>query len=759
MAEYKVNMILDGGNYKLSYTKDGKQNKVTIGNEKYITVMAARRVSSEVEELLQSDLSFDLLKKMRAINTDAEKCGYHSSVLKYQTLSIELVAKVLYPEKYEDFLNDEYSIVKKEEKPFEILNVGCTGSGKTRFILSAVLSPEALKNFVPALTSLRETTACSILYHINSAKVFIQDGYDFRVKTVLKNEEEIRYSIKGLIVEAVEEYLVTVKENCKSIEDIEELCERCRGAVVKRLEMNYDKTFGLGIRNINEILATSIEILTKDALMGFYGSSKSIDKLAIEDANYIIKQLVRDYDDDQFNISSEDVNTMLVGFDYSDMVEQLYEELIADLEKYNADYCQNGQVGEEIDYSGNTEDSSTLLYLSHVFGNKSKQRKGEFYTIEPIVKKAEFFLKSNKISYDREVILSDSVGINQGQKDAARINEVVFNRVQESVQNRKPDLILYHTKINNKDDYMLDVVKKLNAQGYGKSTFIVAGRLDEVFTTYITDNFIDESEVDEDMFDEFVTETKQIYVDSDVTLNSIIGSHYFMCDKTNKLADKHLYARKYTCPNVLDEILVEKLNVGQTPCQYDDVDFMQIIERNNVAGNVYQRFLDSIPNMIPLLYSRMRWNTLQKAIEELRWNGYGFDVLYPAFNIKNAIADELSSDEIKAEFERLFGDDADEIKKRYLLEVADASQIVLVTEYRTFMKRLLDMRYDSSLRTNLGISMTDDRKHNLKRLYVGCLEQEGLKGAHALKIVFHIAWIRTLDFFRRQAQFSIQVKL
>ena len=120
--------------------------------------MAARRVSSEVEDLLQSDLSLDHLKKMRAINTDAEKCGYHGSVLKYQTLSIELAARVLYPERYDEFMNDEYSIVKKEEKPFEILNVGCTGSGKTRFILSAVLSPEALKNFVPALTSLRETT-------------------------------------------------------------------------------------------------------------------------------------------------------------------------------------------------------------------------------------------------------------------------------------------------------------------------------------------------------------------------------------------------------------------------------------------------------------------------------------------------------------------------------------------------------------------------------------------------------------------------
>lgn len=760
MAELKINMILDGGNYKLSYTKDGKQNKVTIGNEKTITVMAARRVSSEVDDLLQSDLSLENLKKMRAINRDAEKCGYHGSVLKYQTLSIELATKILYPERYDEFLNDEYSIVKKEEKSFEILNVGCTGSGKTRFILSAVMSPEALKNFVPALTSLRETTACSILYHINSSKVDISKGCDFRVKTVLKNEEEIQYSIKGLIVEAVEEYIVTVKENCKKIKDIDELCEKCRGAVAKRLEMNYDKTFGLGIRLINERLASAIEVLTKDALMGFYGSSKSIDKLAVVDHNYIVKQLIRDFDDEQFNISSDEINAMLVGFDYTEMVAQIYGELLADLEKYNVEYSQNGQVGGELDYCGDTKASSTLLYLSHVFGNKAKQRKGNFYTIEPIVKRAEFFLKSDQFSYDREIILSDSVGINQGQKDAARINEVVFNRVQESVQNRKPDLILYHTKINNKDDYMLDVVKRLNAQGYGKSTYIVAGRLDEVFATYLTDNGIDESEVDEGMFEEFMSETTQIYVESDsVTLNSIIGSHYFICDKTNKLADDYSYARRYTCPCVLDEILIERLNVGQNTYLYDDVDFMQIIERNNVAGNVYQRFLDSIPDMIPLLYSKMRWNTLQKAIEELRWNGYGFDVLYPAFNIKNAIADELSSDEIKAEFVKLFGDDADEMKKRYLLEVADASQIVLVTEYRAFMKKLLDMRYDSSLRTNRKVSMTDDRKHNLHRLYFNCLEQEGLKGAHALKIVFHIAWIRTLDFFRRQAQFSMQVKL
>lgn len=68
MAEYKINMILDSGSYKLSYSKGGKQNKVTIGNEKNITVMAARKISSEVEGLLNSELKLEHMEKcMRLI--------------------------------------------------------------------------------------------------------------------------------------------------------------------------------------------------------------------------------------------------------------------------------------------------------------------------------------------------------------------------------------------------------------------------------------------------------------------------------------------------------------------------------------------------------------------------------------------------------------------------------------------------------------------------------------------------------------------
>ena len=302
---------------------------------------------------------------------------------------------------------------------------------------------------------------------------------------------------------------------------------------------------------------------------------------------------------------------------------------------------------------------------------------------------------------------------------------------------------------------MLDVVKLLNAHAYGKSTYVVAGRLDETLTTYMKDNYIEREDVTESVFTEFIEEMNQIYIDSDVTIKTIVGHKYLICDKTNSIAEDYVFAKEYTCEAILDKVIEERLCVDETTCLLTDVDFMEIIQSNNVPGNVYQSYLNNIPSMVPLNYHRMRWNTLQKAIEELRWNGYGFDVLYPAFNIKNAIADELNREDIRLEFSNTFGDDAEEMKRRYLLEVADVAQIVLVTEYRAFMRQLLGMRYDQSLRTNLSLTMTDDRKYNLQKLYQTCMEKEGLKGAHAMKIVFHIAWVRTLEFFEKRATIVI----
>ena len=756
MVGYKLNMIRDGGIYKVTYTKNGKQHKATIGSDKSITVMAARKIFQEVQELLEVDWDIELIKKMYTLNRDAKRCGYRGGIIKYHNEALEIIVKILFPEHYEDFVSDEnYLSIKPKKEQLEILNIGCTGSGKTRFIISAVLSKEALKNFVPALTSLKETTACSIVYHINPKNFVFDECCDFILIVELKKREEIINSIKVLIIEAIYEFIVTIKENAKNIRDIGTLCEKCKDAVIKRLEINYDKTFGLGIRReVNSNLADDIKSLTKKALMRYYGNSRSIEKLELADENFILEQLRKDFENEQITISHEDISRMLENYSMNDMIDKIYSELESDLQKYNKDYGEDIKVGDTINYSGNTEENSTLIYLSHIFGNKSKQRKGDFYTIKPLVKSANFYLNTKKIKYDKEIILSDSIGLNQGQKDASRINEVVFNRVHEAIQIRKPDIVLYHTKLNNKDDFMLDVIKLLNAHAYGKSTYIVAGRLDEVLNAYINDKYIEKDDMKKyDIFSEVIEEINQLYIDSDVTVKTVVGDKYLICDKTNSIADDYEFASKYICENILNNVIKEVeveegLAVDENTDRLIDIDFMEIIQNNNVPGNVYQSYLSKIPSMIPLNYNQMRWNTLEKAVEELRWNRYGFDVLYPAFNIKNVIANELNREDIRFEFLNKFRDGAEEMKRRYLLEVTEVAQIVLVTEYRFFMQKLLDMRYDKNLRSNLSLTMTDDRKFNLQKLYQTCMENEGLRGEESIKIIFHITWIRILDFFK-----------
>lgn len=69
---------------------------------------------------------------------------------------------------------------------------------------------------------------------------------------------------------------------------------------------------------------------------------------------------------------------------------------------------------------------NTLIYINYVFGNKRN-----LYTIEPLVKKADFYLQSQALTYARKIMLSDGLGINQGQKDTTRINENIFLKLQK----------------------------------------------------------------------------------------------------------------------------------------------------------------------------------------------------------------------------------------------------------------------------------------------------------------------------------------
>lgn len=763
MGEYRTRLILDGGIYKLSYTQNGKQQKISIASDKDVSLLGARKIATDVEELLVASYGLDVLRSMMNINVDAKKAGYSSRLIKYSNAAIDLAIRVMYPEQYREIkalenveMEKKASEISKLLKPLDILNVGCTAVGKTRFILGAILSPEEFRNFGPSLTSVKETTACSIVYHINSKEMAYESGNDFVVKVFLKEDESVKSDIQTLIIEAFQEYIEAIRSKSKDNVNEMEIREEAITAVKKRLELNCDKTFGLGQRSCNSELAEKVESLVRRAILDYYGNSKSIDRIADEDENYIIKQLVKDFRTDNAFITTDDIFAMISQYTsegpFVELVLIMYKELANDLEKFNSEYKLKAVIGDGFAVQGVKKDSDTMVLLSHIFGNKKLQRNGEIYTIEPLVKNAEFFIQVESLQWlKRELILSDSVGINQGDKDSKRKKDIAFRRVQESIQERKPDIIIYHTRLITNDDYLLDIIRELNVEGYGKSTYVIAGRLDTALQDRLEPDGIGLEELSMEEFNEFIQEVKDLYVEKDrVSLSALIGNNYLICDKTNCMSKKLPSADVYECPNVLKSILKRYKDTDLEGIKYHEIELMEKLEKNYICENVYSKFLEGIPEMIPLNYSSMRWNTLQKAIETLNKNGWGFDSLYPALSIRNIIANELKKSETGQIFTDLFEEKADNVLQRYLIQVAETAQVVLVTEYKTFMMMLLKMRYDKTLRTDLSTSMTNDRKYNLQRLYRKCLEQEGMRGEYSMKMVFHIAWLRTVDIIQQE---------
>ncbi len=751
MEELKPRLILDGKIYKLSYTADGRQQKVSIKNEKDITLMAAKRIELEVTEIISAKYDYNTLIKMKQINEDALKSGYECKLLKYSTYTIELALRIMYPDEYGRFKGNEEQGKKNIvlNPPLEILNVGCTSAGKTLFILRNVLGEGAFKIFSQVFTSIKETTACSIVYHINSEHAKISKD-KFLMKIALKDKEEIFADIIRLITEAFEEYIESIRNRVSQSADVEDLRKQALLATKKRLEMNCDKTFGLGTRAIVGGLVEQIELLIKNVMLGYYANSKSIERLAEADPNYLVRQLAENFRIDRNAISNDAIHTIVQQYRcasyFNEMKEKIYDILKNDLEEFNMLYACGARVGDEFEIVCEFENENTLLLLSHIFGNKRLQRKQEFFTIEPYVKCADVYVINSRFKgLERELILSDSVGVNQGQKDTKRLKEIALNRVSTSIMKRKPDIIIYHTKLGDKDDYMVDIVKNLNMEGYGKVTHIVAGRLDTILEDRIKSEGIEMEDLDESEFKEFMEEVTENYVRMDnITLEAMIGERYYICDKTNGLVKKLPYTSEYMATGILDRILGSYSRNDLKGISYNDEDFMNFIKKYRLCENVYTGYRNMIPNMIPMQYASMRWNTLQKGIERLYFNDWGFDVLCPALNVRKIIAVEFDKVEVNNAFEALFADKADDIKQRFLINVTEVAQIVLVTEFKNFMKTLLQMRYDNSARTDFSISMTDDRKVNLQYLYKNCLE-DGRKGEYSMEMIFHIAWLRMIE--------------
>jgi len=583
-----------------------------------------------------------------------------------------------------------------------------------------------------------------IVYHVNSLDRMMDEGNDYIIDVELKSLDDFKHDIEMLILEGGEEYLEQLKIQALEENSIDEVRKRACDAVSKRLKLNRDKTFGLGRYQELSQKANIIEKLFISGIVEVYGQSKSTSRLSEDD---IVTQIINDYKNHKNELTSENVIELMYSGSCCDMnihnlVDELAEEMLALLSRFNQDYGVKAETGKTFSLQVQSQDDSTAATVSNIFSNKLKIKENDFYSIDFLVKSADIYFKVPDLSTERELIFIDSVGLNQGQKESSRLKEIVNNRVHDAIQRRKPDIIIYHTRLNTNDDYLLDVIKDLNMQGYGKKLSVVAGRLDTVIKDYMEGNDIELDECTEEEFIQILDDIQNLYVESDkVTLKTIIGDQYYLCDKADALSKTIKKAREYTCRNVFEKILNSYIEVPEVNCEaLVETKFFDFLSQSSVCAHAYTKFKSHISDMVPMEYSRMRWNTLQKAIECLYYNEYGFDLMYPALKLKRFLAESMSTEENNKVMQEIFQDDAEEIKRNFLIEFTETAQIVMVTAYRGFMLRLIRMRYDTNLRTNLNTTMTNDRKYNLIALFQTCLEKDMLSGDMTLQLIAQIAW-------------------
>lgn len=744
--EIKVRNILDGDYNKLLVSQEGKQSKIVMGKTTEMSVIGAQKCVEEVRELLNSRYSVETLLKMQKLIEEQKEIG--RNILKYSGKSVELALKIQYPEQYQRQQMEENLNVAGLIEPLTVLNTGCTSTGKTVFDLKSILSEAGCKNFLPSLTSMKESTNFSIFYHINNPKLQLQDGNDFKLCIHIKSEDVLKKNIDMQILEAVMELYSSIKEQAKEEgKSIDEIRQAAQKAAVDRLGTNCDKTFVIGYMTDLKKMGTVVENILIKGIREYYGQSTSYHKMSDEE---IYESLIKDIREKRKSLVSDDISNIVYRKtegktdEYREIYSYIRRSISDVIEKFTNDF-KKLELGNSLEIEGNSEKSEARELVDHIFGNKRRQNKDHFYSIESIIESAEIFFESGQLHVGREVILVDGLGINQGQAAKGMEMEVAYNRINESIQMINPDIILYHSQVNGKDDYMLEVIRKLSELGFRDKIHVIFGRIDTAAAEYFEQDELYLEEVTEKKFEEFLEYIRTQYLERDiVTLKSIIGEDKFhLCDKLGTLQKKMQIkeVKKYSGNEILKKIIAQEILVkkGHSVNEYRK-NFFSIMERNFVFGKTYIEFLRRLETMIPMKYEMMRWNTLEKALDELFAGRWGFYSLYPSLVMKDCFAGQLNDGKVKTELQQCLGNDFDEVMRRLMQEWTNVAHIVLVIQYRSIMKRLLRMRYDSELRTMTGFSMTDERKINLKSLYSSCLQKEGADGTETLNILTQVAW-------------------
>ncbi len=709
-------LISDNGAHKCLINKDGKQLKITIANTKDMTFIEANEKIIEINVLLESNYSFYELKLL--YNFSKEACN----ISRFSSKSIEIVMKIMYQEQLKEEIKEEKEVI---EKPLKVLNIGNTGAGKSLFNLSVSL--QKYIRIFSSLTSIKESTNFPIKYVVNNKEKKLKNLDEFEVEISLKSEEEFFANIQLLNLEAIKELFDTIqqevsKENNVEIKNYNEIWKLAIEKALKRLKVDKLKTFVITYLISTDELANTFEDMIFSGIKKYFVKSNSYNSILTSEImkENIIDEIKRN------NIKFEIDKITDIYFDM-DEFKHIVDIIKDKLEFVKGKFCS--KYGLDLKYDSivtirkSLNDSQAKDIIDNIFGNKKRRSEQEFFSIEVFIRSAVIYVQNKEVNKGKEVQLFDGVGINQGDIKNGQKIQMVQNRIGSAIQKCNPDIIIYHSLINAKDDYIINTLEMLSQQGYSNNISVVYGRLDTTLVDYCNEEGIDfPEEFDKSDFDKFKSYIQNEYLNEEsISVNNIIGDNLYLCDKTCKILNtiKDEYYSEYTPKFVLNQIICKYNNSNNNRSLNLKIEeCINIMDKCYIFGNIYNLLMDRwLDDNIPMQYSKLRWNTLECGIRKLSLNQNGCECLYPSITLRNYFAQFLNNDLLKLFLE----EDYNIVIKNLLYEWTEYMHIIMVTSYKFEYLNLLRIRYDKSKRKMLYMTMTDERKYTLRDIYSKCL--------------------------------------
>lgn len=727
---YKPNLILDNGAHKCSVTVDGKQQKVTIAPFDEMSITLANEIIRQVSDIMNAKYSFIQIIKLLDVS---ENLPYLS---RYSQKSLHITLKLLHQEEWREYAgsNTVEKISGKTKNSLVILNIGCTSAGKTLGNLHAIIPRGYIKKFIQ-LTTIKESTNFSIDNCVNPNNRDILNKEEFEVEFTLKTFDKAEEDIVSLVIEALQEILDTIKSEVKSNDSSEVIWDIAMAAACERLTINKDKTF-----DISNLVDFDNERIVLEAILlkGIREySTRSIsyrDKLT---DNQLKLDIVRDIKENVFKITIDDIAYIICETqDFKKLTKHIHDQVYDAINKFSVKYDVSINYGQTISIKKRFDAVDTKDLISNVFGDKKQRKNNNFFSIDALISKAKLYFRNNEINNGEELTVVDGLGINQGQIPKGEEKKVAYNRVHAAIQQCNPDVIIYNTRLDSKDDYIIDVIQDLNDQGFKNRIYVIYGRVDIVLENHCDEDGLDIEGLSDTELESFEDYIEKQYLNKElISLGNLERSKVYLCDKPCKLSIKYSNEQfeKYTPKRILTNILeIYRENERTELIKLNKARIDQIIstlDNYSVFSNTYAMFKASIDVMVPMQYSLLRWNTLECGVRSLYYDGLGYASLYPSIVLKNCFAKQFNRKEIQA----VFGDDYDDILKALLNDWTNLAHLIIVTFYKYEFAQLLNMRFNYELRTMKSITLTDERKHVVRNILNTCVENDDLDGPSAFR--------------------------